>query len=215
MKIYDLTITINNETLKWPSDPDIEIKKFLSIKNGDKVNLSILKLGSHTGTHIDAPFHFLKNGKSIDKIDIKNLIGKCFVKFVNSDVITIEEIKDIDYKNYDKILFKTKNSKYLKKVKFFKNYVYLSKEAAGFLVKKKVKLIGIDYLSIEGFGSVDNYVHKILLKNEVIIIEGLDMSKVGEGEYFLISLPLKLGGLDGSPARVILIKDFNIYKEII
>lgn len=207
MKIYDVSLEISNSTIKWPSDPEIEIKDFISIKNGAPANLLTLKFGSHTATHIDAPYHFFKNGNTVDKLKPELFIGKCFVMEIKGDSIKIEDLKNFDFKKYNRILFKTKNSKLLTKKFFSKNYVYLDYDAAKFLVKKNVKLVGIDYLSIEEFNSQEHKVHRLLLKKNIVIIEGLNLSKVKSGEYYIIALPLKIKDGDGSPCRVILLKN--------
>lgn len=206
MKIYDISVELYNKMLKWPSDPEIKFEAFSSIKNGGKANVTNIKCGSHSGTHIDAPYHFILKGKGIDKIKLDSLIGDAWVREIHSDKIKLSDIQNVDYKKYKRILFKTKNSRLLKNNKFYPNYVYLDYPAAEFLVKQKIKLVGIDYLSIERYKSKDHKVHQILLKNNVVIIETLDLSKVKEGEYFLLALPIKIRGGDGAPARVVLIK---------
>jgi len=205
MKIYDLSVNIYSNMLKWPSDPEIEIRPFLSIKNGAPANLSILNMGSHTGTHIDAPYHFNLNGKTVDKLSLYDLIGEAIVVEIKSDVISVNELKNIDLKKYKRILFKTKNSMFQTN-KFNPDYTYLDFPAAKELLKNNVKLVGIDYLSIEKFDSKTHNVHKILTQNNIIILETLNLSKINPGEYFLVALPLKIKNCDGAPARVVLIK---------
>ncbi len=206
MKIYDLSVYIHSKMLKWPTDPEIDIVSFSSIKNGDKANLSFLKFGSHTGTHIDAPYHFNLQGKTVDKLNLYDLIGEVLVVEVNSNKITTKEIKNIDFNKYKRIIFKTKNSKLIKCRKFNPEYVYLDYSAAKLLIKNKIRVVGIDYLSIEKFDSKEHKIHKLLTENNVIIIETLDLNKVIAGEYFLVALPIKIRNCDAAPARVVLIK---------
>lgn len=209
MRIIDVSIPISNNMIYFPGDPKPQISRVYSIEKGEAANVSKLTLSSHTGTHIDAPAHFIKDGKTIDQIPLEYLIGEVKVfEVYDDDSITKEflESKNIEYG--DRIFFKTKNSQYLSNTsKFYENYVYLSLEAAQFLVEREVKVVGIDYLSIEEFASYDFAVHKSLLSNGVVIIEGLDLSQVCEGKYRYVALPLKLKDCDGAPARVVLIED--------
>ncbi|ADQ04021.1 Arylformamidase [Caldicellulosiruptor owensensis OL] len=208
MKIIDVSIPISNDMVYFPGDPNPQISRVYSIEKGEVANVSKLILSSHTGTHIDAPAHFIKNGNTVDKIPLERLIGKVRVLDVGEeDSITKKflESKNIQYN--ERIFFKTKNSWYLKRdTKFFKNFVYLSVDAAEYLVEKKVEVVGIDYLSIEEFNSKNFPVHRLLLSNDVVIVEGLCLLDVNEGRYKYIALPLKIEECDGAPARVILIE---------
>lgn len=206
MKIYDLSVNIYSNMLKWPSDPEIKINPVLSIENGASVNLSIFNMGSHTGTHIDAPYHFNPDGKTVDKLSLYDLIGEALVVEIKSDIISVNELKNIDLNRYKRILFKTKNSSYLRRKEFCTKYTYLDYRAAKKLVRYNVKLVGIDYLSIEKFDSRTHNVHKILTRNNIIILETLKLSKIKPGKYFLVALPLKIKNCDAAPARVVLIK---------
>lgn len=207
LRIIDVSIPISNNMVYFPGDPKPQISRVYSIESGDVANVSKLILSSHTGTHIDAPSHFIKDGKTVDQIPLEYLIGEVKVFEVYEDnKITREflESKNIEYG--DRIFFKTKNSQYLKRSsEFYEKYVYLTLEAAEFLIEREVKVVGIDYLSIEEFASNDFAVHKSLLSNGVVVIEGLDLSQVCEGKYRYAALPLKLKDCDGAPARVILI----------
>uniref|UniRef100_A0A7C5Z1N2 Kynurenine formamidase n=1 Tax=Caldicellulosiruptor owensensis TaxID=55205 RepID=A0A7C5Z1N2_9FIRM len=209
MRIIDVSIPISNDMVYFPGDPNPQISRVYSIEKGEVANVSKLILSSHTGTHIDAPAHFIKNGNTVDKIPLERLIGKVRVLDVGEeDSITKKflESKDIQYN--ERIFFKTKNSWYLKRdTKFFKNFVYLSVDAAEYLVEKRVEVVGIDYLSIEEFNSKNFPVHRLLLSNDVVIVEGLYLLDVNEGRYKYIALPLKIEECDGAPARVILIED--------
>jgi len=209
MRIIDVSIPISNDMVCFPGDPNPQISRVYSIEKGEVANVSKLILSSHTGTHIDAPAHFIKNSNTIDKIPLERLIGKVRVLDVGEeDSITKKflESKDIQYN--ERIFFKTKNSWYLKRdTKFFKNFVYLSVDAAEYLVEKKVEVVGIDYLSIEEFNSKNFPVHRLLLSNDVVIVEGLCLLDVNEGKYKYVALPLKIEECDGAPARVIIIED--------
>lgn len=205
MKLHDITLMISNNMLVWPGDPKVQIEDEVSIKNGDKCNVKSIKLSSHTGTHIDAPNHFIDQGAFIDEVALDTLIGKCFVKDLTTidKFIEIIDLQSIDFNIYKRVLFKTKNSKKLLKTEFDQDFVALSLDAAKFLRSRGVRLIGIDYLSIESFTSTGN-VHKELLSNNITVLESLDLNNIKEGEYNLICLPLKIYECDGAPARVIL-----------
>ncbi len=209
-KIYDLSIPIKSNMLKWPSDPDVKVEQLSFINKGDRANFSKVDFGVHTGTHIDAPYHFYNQGLKIDELSLYDLIGEVLVVETESPVINKKFLKTIDLRRHKRVLFKTLNTgnRLLKKKKFSEDYVYISKDGAKYLASKKVKLIGIDYLSIEEYKSKNADAHKIITKNNIIIIETLDLSKIKPGEYLLIALPVKIKNSDGAPARVVLIK-FN------
>ncbi|MDA7818348.1 cyclase family protein [Sulfurimonas sp.] len=202
--IYDITLGISNSTITWPGNPKVNISKKNSIASGDICNVTNIDIGAHTGTHIDAPYHFVENGKKTESISIDNLIGVCYVLEVETkSLIELKHIENIDFTKYKKILFKTMNSQYLLQKEFNENFIALSLDAAEYLIDKGVHLIGIDYLSIESFYS-DGSVHKKLLGNNIVVLEGINLLEVSEGEYELICLPLKVIGSDGAPSRVIL-----------
>lgn len=210
MKIYDISVPISEKTPVYEGDPNVEITIANSIKNGDAANVSRLCCGVHTGTHVDAPNHFIEGGRRVDKLDLEKLIGKCRVVELDKDVLEINtsHIENADLKNAERVLFKTRNSDFWNDFEqgFRKDFTYITPEAATMLVDLNIKLVGIDYLSVEKFGSEDFGTHKTLLKKEVVIIEGLDLREVSAGDYELICLPLKLqGGTgDGAPARTVL-----------
>lgn len=206
MRIYDLSVTIYPGMLKWITDPGVSLTQISSIDEGDAYNFSQLTCSSHIGTHIDAPYHFTVNGKTVDELSLYDLIGEALVVQISSDTITAGDLQGIDFKTYTRILFKTRNSELLDTEDFNTEYVALDYSAAELLVKNGVRVVGIDYLSIEEFETEDHPVHKILTGNDVIIIESLDLREVEPGAYFLVALPLKLKQCDGSPARVVLIE---------
>jgi arylformamidase len=208
MKIYDITVPLSNDVPVYEGDPSVELSVASSIANGDAANVSRLCCGVHTATHVDAPNHFIDGTKRVDELDLEKLIGKCQVVEIdkNADSIEAKHVKDLE--NVERILFKTKNSDFWNDFSqgFRKDFTYIEPEAAKILVEKGVKLVGIDYLSVEKFSSEDFGTHITLLEKEVIILEGLDLREVSAGIYELICLPLKLkGGTgDGAPARTIL-----------
>lgn len=208
MKIYDVSLPIKNSMLVWEGKKKVSIENIATVKK-DGVSLSYFSFGSHTGTHVDSPNHFLEEADGIDKIKLDKLIGKCIVRDltkIKGLEILPQHLNKIEIKKGDRIVFKTSNSRLLKKSSFPKSYVSLSLPAAVFLVEKGVCLVGTDFLGIEKKGNPSHPVHKTLLINGIVIVEGLDLSEIKEGVYDIICLPLKVVGADGSPARVLLIK---------
>ena len=207
MKLYDITLPITNDLPVWPGDPPVSMMMNTSIAKGGPCNITGIQMGAHTGTHIDAPYHFFEDGAKADSIPIETFIGPCVVIEVDSDIrIDKKELLKYDLSGHSRVLIKTKNSEpgAENSRSFNPNYVSLGIDAAQYLVEMKTVLVGIDYLSIESFRSPGSPVHKILLKNNITILEGLNLSGVNAGVYELLCLPLKLVGCEGAPARVIL-----------
>lgn len=207
MVLYDISLPISNNLPVWPGDPTVSLTKTMSISKGDNCNLTRIEMGSHAGTHIDAPYHFINDGSTVDAITIETFIGPCLVIEMDSEALIEEtDLRKYNLDGYLRILIKTKNSKlWSKNVRSFDpNYVAVGIDAAQYLAERNIKLIGIDYLSIEAFHSDGSPVHKLLLKNNIIILEGLNLSGVKAGVYELICMPLNLHNCDGSPARVLL-----------
>ena len=208
MKLHDVSILISEDIPIWPNDPGISMDLTRSIARGDNANVTRLNMGVHTGTHIDAPFHFEPNKATIDQLSLDVLIGPCRVFEIPeiSKAIGPSDLEKLDFDNHIRVLFKTRNSELWKNGErvFKKDFVHMHLEGAKFLIDQSIKLVGIDYLSIENYGSLDHATHHLLLRNNVVILEGLDLSSVSPGDYELIALPLKLKGADGSPARVVL-----------
>lgn len=210
MKIYDITLPVKNGMLVWPGDPRVSIEAKTTVeKHG--VKLSWLSFSSHTGTHVDAPSHFLDPsadaGIDLDKVPLEKFIGPGLVvdlTSVRGREIVPTDFSSIRVKKGDRILFKTGNYKLLKQREFPKEYVSLSLEGAEFLARKQIVLVGTDFLGIEKKGNPGHPVHKTLLSAGIVIVEGLDLSKVPAGEYQLYCLPLNVVGVDGAPARVVL-----------
>ena len=204
MPIYDITVPLCAELPTYPGDPIIEISDSLRLAKGDPANVSLLNFGAHTGTHVDAPAHFIEGAKKVELLALDVLIGEVEVVEVPGDVrvITEEFVKT----RSTRLLFKTRNSTFWGERDFKTNFTHLDLTAAEKLIKNGVRLVGIDYLSIEKFGSEEHEVHRALLSNEVIILEGLNLKDVPAGKYELICLPLRLRSNlgDGAPARAVL-----------
>jgi arylformamidase len=202
----DISVTIKAGMAHWPDNPEIKVDKMLSMDRGDVCNVSVLSLGSHTGTHMDAPLHFIANGKSLDKMPLDATIGPVRVIEIKDKVaVTAAEIASCKFKPGERILFKTRNStKSWKTDNFDEDFVYISKEAAALLAKAKIRTVGIDYLSVGGFRKDGVETHHALLGAGIWIIEGLNLSKIKPGKYELCCLPLKVLNSDGAPARALL-----------
>lgn len=209
MKIYDVSVPIKNGMLVWPGDSGVKIETLTTVKK-DGIGESRFSFGSHTGTHVDAPNHFVKDGTGVDKILLKKLFGECEVldltKIGHQEILP-SDLKGAKVKKGTRILFKTGSYKYFHGSKFPDSYVSLSLSAAEYLAKIEVYLVGIDFLGIEKRKNPGHPVHKTLLKNGIVNVEGLDLSNVSAGKYTIICMPLKVVDADGSPARVLLIKE--------
>jgi arylformamidase len=206
--IHDVTVPITNTMRVWPSDPPVRLtsQTHLTGDNSHSVRLTSIEMGSHTGTHIDAPWHFVANGIRLNEIPIETLVGPVTVVEVpNVPSIGPAEVERLRLDGIERILFKTENSKHWTDDAFYEHFVYLEPEAAELLVLRGMKLVGIDYLSIDRLKSEKHPTHFVLLQHNVVIVEGLNLSKVSPGPYQLIALPLNLQGVDGAPTRVILV----------
>jgi arylformamidase len=204
MEIIDISLPLSEGTITHPKEPPIKFEPQRDLVK-DGVASTKITLGTHIGTHIDVPSHFIYEGKTVDKVDLENLLGKCQVLEVTPTDNLIKKA-DIEDKIVEKrVLFKTANSGLLTK-EWTREFISLSLEAAHYLIGKGVVLVGIDYTGIEASGSPGHPVHKALLENNVTILEGLNLVEVSPGSYEIIVLPLNLKGLDGAPSRAILIK---------
>ncbi|MCF7791279.1 MAG: cyclase family protein [Victivallales bacterium] len=202
-QIYDISIELNSKTPSYPGDP-----KFIRTLISEKTcTLSKLEMSSHSGTHIDAPAHFIKEGESIDKLDLNDFIIKAHVvEAAGVKSINVKHIRDLNINPGNAVLFKTDNSlSGIYNKKYNNNYVYVEKETAELCVEKGVKLVGIDFLTIDTPATKEHPVHSALLSNNIYILEGIDLSSVPTGIYELICLPLKIKNGDGSPVRAVLI----------
>jgi arylformamidase len=208
MRTYDITLTIIPEMIVWPGDPPVKMQRLSSIDAGDNANVTQVSMSCHTGTHVDAPDHFLNNGKTVESLSLDLMVGRAYVLHLpNVNLITASILMDADIPpRTRRLLFKTRNSEYWANGnrEFQTDFVGLSVDAAELLVDRNVKLVGIDYLSIAPYKQ-GKPVHTILLDAGMVVIEGLDLSKVSQGRYTLHCLPLKLGGAEGAPTRAILV----------
>jgi arylformamidase len=206
--MYDISVGVSPEIPVWPGDPPVKLEQVKSIKDGEEANVSQLEAGVHVGTHIDAPLHFVEGGNSVDAIPLKSLIGRAYVVDVRkADVLNAEALESARIPpRTRRLLFKTRNSEHWakKERRFQRNYVAVDASGAEWLVKKGVRLVGVDYLSVAPFRD-GTTTHRILLEAGVVVVEGLNLAKVSKGRYTLYCLPIKLMGSDGAPARAVLV----------
>lgn len=191
----------------YPGNPSISIEPQQSIAQGAGANVSRITFGSHTGTHVDAAKHFIDDGRTVDCIPLDRLVGPALLIAVPDEatVIGTRELEQHDLSGHKRVLIRSRNSSFLLEPDFVRDYTYLAPDAADYLVSLGIELVGVDYLSIEQFHSGHHRTHRALLQRDVVIVEGLDLSVPPPGEYDLVCLPLRLEGLDGAPARAILI----------
>jgi arylformamidase len=210
MRIYDVSVPLSSTTPIYPGDPGIEINQWRALASGDSANVSHMSFGLHSGTHVDAPSHFIEGAAKIESLPLESLIGEAEVVEVANDIRVIDEtfVAANCSRGSQRILFKTRNSEFWNKSQdgFREDYTYIEPAAARRLAESGIKLVGIDYLSVEQFKSENVGTHRALLSRGVVILEGLDLRAVPSGFYELICLPLKIaeGSGDGAPARVVL-----------
>jgi arylformamidase len=210
MPIYDITVPLTNEMPTFPGDPGVQISNWYSLDKGDPANVTRLNLGAHTGTHVDAPAHFIKGASPVESLPLDVLIGKAQVVNVPPTQTSIDKefVANHCEQGATRLLFRTRNSQFWSDLSlgFREDFTYLELTAAEVLVKQGVRLVGIDYLSIEQFGQKDHPTHLALLSEGVVIVEGLNLSNVPAGHYELICLPMRIrsGQGDGAPARAVL-----------
>ena len=190
----------------WPGDPEVTIERVRKMESGDDCNVSTIAMSAHTGTHIDSPFHFVKSGVGIDELPLSAVIGKArVIEIMDPDSIKPEELRLHRIRKGERILFKTLNSERCWKTdQFVEDFVYISTDSLKYLVDRGVRTIGVDYLSVGGYNKNINQVHQVMLKSGIWIIEGLNLSRVKQGNYELICLPIKIEKGDGAPARALL-----------
>ena len=205
-KIYDISVSLSKITPVVPGQPVFSREPLSEIAKGGRANVSKISMTSHTGTHVDAPFHFVQEGTTIDRVDLEQINGPAKVfELKSKERITVADIEDLDIEEGDIVVFKTRNSELWKLDHFTRDYVCITPEAANYLASKKVHAVGVDYAIPEAFDDLARPVHHTLLGQNIILIEGLDLSGVPAGDYVLICLPLKISGGDAAPARVILV----------
>jgi len=202
----DISVPVRSGMVHWPNDPEVEIKRLLNIERGDVCNASHMSMSVHTGTHMDAPLHFVAGGTSIDQMPLDATVGPArVIEITDKESIKADDVRRSKLKADERVLFKTRNSRRAWEGEpFDEDFVYISQEAARLLADSKVRTVGVDYLSVGGYKKDGVETHVALLGAGIWIIEGLNLAKVEPGLYDLVCLPLKLAGSDGAPARALL-----------
>lgn len=207
MMLLDLSLPLAKQLLHWPGDPPARFQTVKTVRQHG-VGLSRFSLGSHAGTHVDAPKHFLLSGRSVDRLPLDSLLGPARVVAIPRSVrlIEVHHLSRLPIAPGERLLLKTDNTRrrLLFQRRFPSGYTSLSLPAARWLVARRIALVGTDFLSIEERGAAGHPVHRTLLKAGVVIVEGLDLTRVRAGRYHLTVLPLRVVGADGAPARAVL-----------
>ncbi|MFO7898888.1 MAG: cyclase family protein [Planctomycetota bacterium] len=203
MRYYDISVPVFDGMVAWPSDPPVRVRTHKSVKRGDRSNVEKLEFSSHTGTHLDAPNH-IGLDRTVDEIPIGTLVGPAVVVTSRAKrEVSADDIDGLDLKTVERILFKTRNSSRPDDGRFHDDFVALSPELAERLANARVKLVGIDAMSVDAKGGKGE-VHRTLLEAGVVLLENINLSNVSAGEYELLCLPLRIAGGDGAPARAVL-----------
>jgi len=204
----DISVPLREGMLSWPGDAPFERRLALTIQSGSECNLSELSLTAHTGTHIDAPLHYLPAGLAIDAMPIAATLGRArVIQIQDPERIRIAELEQCNLSRGERVLFKTRNSELWRTADHFESqYIFIPPETAQFLAGRGLQTVGIDYLSVGGPGPEGAETHRILLSAGVWIIESLNLENVEPGEYELVCLPLRIAASDGAPARAVLRK---------
>jgi arylformamidase len=202
----DISVGIRSGMPHWPGNPPVQVERMLDMSRGDICNVSNLSLGAHTGTHMDAPLHFVRDGMPLEQMPLDATIGPArVIEVKDTESIKPKHLGKQRIRRGERILFKTPNSRRCWRTdEFVKDFVFISKEAAAMLAELRVQTIGVDYLSVGGFFKDGVETHHHLLGAGIWLIEGLNLSEVRPGRYDLVCLPLKLIGGDGAPARAAL-----------
>lgn len=208
MNIIDISLPITRSLVVWPGEEGLRVVTVRSFPR-DPIHISDITMGAHTGTHLDAPKHFLKNGKPLESVPLDNLVGPCRVLKLymgKRKEVEVKDLKRYRIKHGERLLFNLGNGRHLFAKKFYQDYAAIGTEAAKYLVDKKTKLIGVDYLSVERRGNPGHPVHVNLLKADMAIVEGINLQSVKPGKYTLVCLPMRIMGIEASPVRAVLLK---------
>ncbi len=205
MKLYDATVPIHPGMVTFPGDPPFEMKPFFQMDQGDPFDLALMSLGTHLGTHVDPPAHYLKGGTTVDQLPLQALVGPGVVLDMRGrPFIDRQALLESPLTDQVRVLFKTDNGPHLLEADFREDYVHLSEDGADYLVEKGVLLVGNDYCSIEKYRNPGAPVHRRLLSAGAVVAECVHLLEVPPGPYEIFCLPLKVAGADGAPARIVL-----------
>lgn len=202
----DVSVPLKTGMVHWPGDPDFRLTRPQDLGRGDVCTVSEIALGVHTGTHMDAPSHFVRDAASMDALPIEAVIGPARVIGVrHPDVVPTDELREHDIRPGDRVLFKTRNSPRCWETDAFQeDFVYIPRDTAAYLVDRGVRTVGVDYLSVAGYHHDLVETHETLLRAGIWVIEGLNLTAIEPGLYDLICLPLRIAGAEGAPARAVL-----------
>ncbi|MCS7019847.1 MAG: cyclase family protein [Cytophagales bacterium] len=208
MSVIDISVTLHPKLVAWPNGIGFSTSHASRIAAGDDANVTIIYTNAHMGTHVDAPLHFIDGTRHVAELELSRMVGACSVlDFRGHRIITAQMLQQAKETRplHPRLLFKTDNSAlwHTQNDVFYSDYCALTADAAQWAVANDIQLLGIDYLSIQRYE--DSFeTHRIILRKEIVILEGLDLSQVQAGDYMLCCLPLKIQGADGAPARAIL-----------
>jgi arylformamidase len=204
--LIDISMPLKNGMVRWPGDPEVDIGLLASIEKGSVCNVTRMAMSAHTGTHMDAPRHFLEHGITMEQMPLEATVGRCRVVAIEDrEAIRRAELLACDPQPGERLLFKTINSaRCYQTDDFYDDFVYLSNDGARLLAERQVRTIGVDYISIGGFHKDLVRTHLTVLGAGIWVIEGLNLAAVNPGVYELICLPLLIPGADGAPARALL-----------
>ncbi|MGD8983088.1 MAG: cyclase family protein [Desulfobacteraceae bacterium] len=205
MKLYDATLPIQGGMVTFPGDPPFQIKPFFQRQKGDPFDLALMSMGTHLGTHLDPPAHYLERGTTVDQLPLDALVGSGIVlDMTGRPSVDQKDLEESEMGDHVRILLKTDNGPRLLDSSFHEDYVHLTEDGARYLVRRGVQLVGIDYLSIERYKNPGAPVHHVLLEAGIVVVEGVHLLDIAPGPYEMFCLPLRIKGADGAPARVIL-----------
>ena len=205
MKLYDATLPIQEGMVTFPGDPPFQIKPFFQRNKGDPFDLALMSVGTHLGTHVDPPEHYLDGGSTVDEIPLEILVGPGVVLDMRGkSQVDRKALEEAPLGDHVRVLFKTDNGPRLLQSSFHEDFVHLTEDGARYLVEQNVCLVGNDYLSIERYQNPGAPVHHILLEAGALVVEAVNLLEIPPGPYEIFCLPVKIKGADGAPARILL-----------
>lgn len=202
----DVSVPVREGMPHWPGDPAFRLTRALDLARGDDCTVSEIALGVHTGTHMDAPAHFVPGGATMDSLPLEAVMGEArLIEIADPHVIPVEELEPHDLQAGERVLFKTRNSPRCWETDgFVEEFVYIPEATARYLAERRVRTVGVDYLSVSGYERDVVETHRALLDAGIWLIEGLNLTGLSAGRYELLCLPLKIAGAEGAPARALL-----------
>jgi arylformamidase len=202
----DVSVPLRTGMVHWPDNPPVKIDRVMDLERGDAASVSSMSMGVHTGTHMDAPAHFQRGGVGIDQMPLEATLGLARVIEIGDPVsIKRAELEAAGLQPGERVLFRTRNSERCwQRDAFVEDFVFISRQAAAYLAERRVRTVGVDYLSVGGFREDAEETHLALLQAGIWVVEGLNLSAVRAGTYEFICLPLRIAGGDGAPARAVL-----------